>query len=158
MTKIELWTRQQRLDNLFEIIRILEGDPELTSHWARYLCVQVSGFLETSIQTVLSDYARCQSSKHVSRFVDAQVGRFQNLNMERILNLVGQFDPDWEKELRIATEDEPKDAVDSVVANRNRIAHGEDVGITFGRVSRYYDNAKLVVDLLQKKCNGSPAR
>jgi hypothetical protein len=78
--------------------------------------------------------------------------------MERILNLVGQFDPDWEKELRIATEDEPKDAVDSVVANRNRIAHGEDVGITFGRVSRYYDNAKLVVDLLQKKCNGSPAR
>ena len=72
--------------------------------------------------------------------------------MEKIASLAGSFSPQWESELRIATEGELKDAVDSIVANRNRIAHGEDVGITYGRVHEYYKRIVHVVELVERQC------
>ena len=47
MKNIEVIRYQQRLDDLFKKIVAFAEDIELQSHWARYLCILVSGFLET---------------------------------------------------------------------------------------------------------------
>ncbi len=47
---------KDRLDYLFSRVNEFSEDLELQSHWARYLCVRVSGFIETSIRSILSEY------------------------------------------------------------------------------------------------------
>jgi hypothetical protein len=42
----EIDAQRKRLDAPFEKTRELSSDPELLSHWAKYLCVLVCGFLE----------------------------------------------------------------------------------------------------------------
>lgn len=58
---------KDRLDDLFSRVNEFSGDLELQSHWARYLCVRVSGFIETSIRSILSEYARKMSAQTTSK-------------------------------------------------------------------------------------------
>lgn len=145
---------KQRLDALFSQISNFSGDIELQSHWARYLCVLVSAFLETSVLAVYSEYASKRAKPDVASFVRSRLKGFQNPNMNKILDLTGAFNPEWKTQLRAATEGEPKEAVDSIVANRNKVAHGESVGITYSRIQGYYTNAVKVIELIDKQCNG----
>ena len=143
---------KQRLDAVFEKIAVLASDPEMGSHWARYLCVLVSGFLEVSVRSVLHEYVRKRSSEEVARYVDGRLRGFQNPTMQRILELSGGFSPAWRDRLESATKGEIKLAVDSIVANRNKIAHGESVEITYSRVKSYYQNIVTLVDILEEQC------
>ncbi len=105
------------------------------------------------MRTIYREYARKRAAPYVANFVDGKLKAFQNPNMEKILQLTALFSVDWAKDLRSATEGQPKDAVDSIVANKNHIAHGEDVGITYGRIRRYYENALSVIEMIDKQCN-----
>ena len=152
MKTLEAVRYKQRLDNLFKQISALSGNPELQSQWARYLCVLVSGFLEVSICAIYNQFARKRASPYVANFVEFELGDFQNPKMGKIIELTRAFNPQWANELEAATEGGIKDAVDSIVANRNQIAHGRDVGITYIRMKNYYERAIKVVDLIEKIC------
>jgi hypothetical protein len=145
---------RMRLDNLFAQIGALSHDLELQSHWARYLCVLTSGFLETSVRAIYGQYARTKAAPFVANFVNTQLRDFQNPKMAKILELTQCFSPDWEKTLSDAVEGELKDAVDSIVANRHNIAHGREVGISYHAIRGYYDKAVKVVELIDTQCNG----
>lgn len=152
MKSHEINKRKQQLDHVFDQTKTVSQDPETLSHWARYLCVLVSGFLESSIRTLYGQYARTKAAPNVANYVEGQLKYFQNPKMERILELARLFSPQWEAELRTASEGEAKDAVDSIVANKNSIAHGESVGITVTRMKRYYESALRVVDTIESQC------
>jgi hypothetical protein len=152
MTNREVVRAQQRLDHLFGQTRLVSDDIEIQSHWARYLCVVVSGFLESSVRSLYASYGRRRSSPQIAKFVDSQLKFFQNPKTEKILELAHSFDAAWEAELRLAAEGEPKDAIDSIVANRNNIAHGESVGITFARIRRYYESSLPLLELIDQQC------
>lgn len=78
---------------------------------------------------------------------------FQNPNMQRIGELLRSFDRDWGDQIEVSATDEMKQAVNSIVDNRNRIAHGENVGISFAPLRRYYQNAVDVIELIEHICN-----
>lgn len=153
MNTLEAVRYRQRLDNLFGQISVFSGNPELQSQWARYLCVLVSGFLETSICAIYGEFARRTASPYVANFVKCELGSFQNPKMGKILDLTRAFNPQWANQLEAATEGQLKDAVDSVVANRNQIAHGRDVGITYARIKGYYEDVIQVVNLIEGMCD-----
>jgi len=148
-----MFDKKQRLDNLFEKVAGFSDDLELQSHWAAYLCVLVSGYIETSVQEIYSDYSIRKSDVNVARFVQKNLKFFNNPKMDKILNLTRKFNIEWEKQLQASTEGELKDSIDTIVANRNRIAHGENVGITYVRIKTYYINAKKVIKIIEKKVN-----
>jgi hypothetical protein len=150
MKTLEAVRYKQRLDNLFKQISAFSGNIELQSQWARYLCILVSGFLETSVCAIYGEFARKAASPYVANFVKCELDSFQNPKMGKILELTRAFNPLWADELETATEGELRDAVDSIVANRNQIAHGRDVGITYTRIKNYYEGAIKVVDLVEK--------
>ncbi len=149
MKNIEVLRYKQKLDNLFGQLSVFEVESELQSHWAKYLCVLVSGFIEISIRAVLGEYTRQRSNQNITRYVASRLTRVTNPNMEDILTLVGRFDSDWRRKLEEVTTDEIKTAVDSVVANRNRIAHGKDAGISYVTLKNYYKNVKKMVDNIE---------
>ncbi len=152
MKTLEALRYKQRLDNLFKQISAFSENIELQSQWARYLCVLVSGFLETAICAIYGEFARKTASPYVANYVKWELDSFQNPKMGKILELTRAFNPLWADELKIAAEGELEAAVDSVVANRNQIAHGRDVGITYVRIKNYYKDVIEVVDLIEKMC------
>ncbi len=154
MKYFEVSIHQRRLDNLFEQIDKIPQDPELLSHWARYLCVLSSGFLEIAVRIIYGRYASAKSEPRVAKFVDRQLKlHFQNLDMERLVQLANSFSPDWAAELEKKCAGELEASVNSIISNRNRIAHGEDVpGLTYGRIRDYYSNLTKVIQLLENQC------
>lgn len=148
----EIIRQRDRLDDLFRQVSAFAGDSEMQSHWAKYLCVLVSGYLETSVRIILTDYAKNKSSPLIANYVENQISGFQNAKMGKILDLLRTFCPEWAENVKIATEGELKDAVDSIVFNRHKIAHGESITLSYTRVSEYYKKVKDVVDILDCEC------
>jgi hypothetical protein len=153
MKNIEVVRYQSRLDWLFKQVGLMSDNAELQSHWARYLCIQLSGFLEVAVRSLYRGYVKNKAAPYVVNYVERNLERLQNPTMEKILSIAISFSPEWEAELRAATDGELKDAVDSVVANRNSISHGQDVGITYVRVSDYYKRVLRVLELVEGHCD-----
>ena len=121
----------------------INADAELQSQIARFLCVLASGLIEQAVISLLDDYVRARSQARVQRYAGYQISRLQNAKFEDILKLVGRFDPAWRTHLESDTSDEVKSAIDSIVNNRNQIAHGKQVNISLGTFSGYYLRVKI---------------
>jgi RiboL-PSP-HEPN len=149
---VEILRQKNRLDALFSKNSFFKDEPEIQSHWARYLCILTSGFLENSVRELYSEYAKSKCAPYVANFVERQISRFQNPDMNKILTLVGSFSQEWEEDLRAKTSGEICDAVNSIVNNRNNIAHGRNVGISYVNVKDYYERILELVDIIEEQC------
>lgn len=127
-------------------------DPETQADLARYLCVLVSGFLERAAAHTYGAYATDKSHPAVARYVEGRLAGFTNANAETLCQLAGAFDAQWRDDLAEYLDGERKDAIDSVVANRHQIAHGQDVGITYIRIKTYFEHVKDTVAYLELQC------
>ena len=150
MSLIEITRQRQRLDELFQKARTLP-DAEVQSHWSRYLCVLVSGFLENSIRITYTEYARKRAHSSVADFVESRLRQFQNPKMGTILDLAGGFSQEWRQRLERDTDGRLSESINSIVGNRHKIAHGESVGLTLQTLVQYYGDALKVVDLLRQQ-------
>ncbi len=141
----EIVRQRDRLNALFLQVDKID-DLEMQSHWAKYLCVLVSGFIETSARSLLISYASQNSTPKVASYVSQQLKGLQNVNLEKLLQLFCSFSDDWRVKLETYTDDEMKNAVNNIIANRNNIAHGQHVGLTYTRVNEWYRKS---LDLIQ---------
>jgi hypothetical protein len=143
----------QRIDNLFSKVASI-SNPADQSEWSKYLCVLVSGFIEESLRVLLEEYTRTHSAPNIQNFVVKQIGNITNCKTSRILEVLSKFSQDWANDFskqiqaRSSITDEIKNSIDSVIANRHSIAHGRNVGITYSKMSTYYNNVKKAVDIL----------
>ncbi|NOT32993.1 MAG: hypothetical protein HOP12_02360 [Candidatus Eisenbacteria bacterium] len=153
--RAEVQRLQQRLDGTFARASGLigvAGELELLSDHARYLCVLVSGFFEQAVIELVLEHARRNAGKTIQRYVEARTRRLTNLNTQRLLDVVADFDPDWRRDLAAYVVDEKKAALDSIVALRNTISHGRPTSVTLNTVKKYYAQIKDVVGRVADLC------
>lgn len=124
------------------------GDLELQSDFAKYLCVLAAGFLENSVYEILVNFSKLKGSPHLSRFVESKLATWTSPNSEKLCALLGSFDTEWRRRLDLYLKDEKKEAINSLVALRHKIAHGESVGTSLRQVHDYYVIVSKVVDEL----------
>jgi hypothetical protein len=104
----------------------------------QHLCVKISGNLEVCITEILNEYTREKANPEVRRAVQRMMGTFQNPGCQRIVNLLSNFNTEWGRRFdTFSTDEEIKDKLDSIAANRNLIAHGRDSGISAARITDY---------------------
>ncbi|MFJ2471359.1 HEPN domain-containing protein [Glutamicibacter sp. NPDC087583] len=137
----EVERRVQKTEALFALIEEQSLPAELTSHYARYLCVLVAGFAEQSVKELVSEHARTKSSPRIHRYVQGQLKLVWGLDDTKLQRLVEALDPTW-WELLSEGQQEELAALESVAAIRNVIAHGGDAGITLVTIRRYFDDLK----------------
>lgn len=147
--------RKQRLESLFDSYdRLPESPPNIRAHWVRYLVVLTSGFLETSVSFIYTAYAEDKASPRLQKYVSAQLDSPGNLRMDRLCRLIGSFGEDWLEEVtQLPDYGRIKAAVDSIVSNRNNVAHGEDISTTILQLREYYDAVVILLDLLVAQCD-----
>src|SRR5207247_11282858 len=129
---------RKRLDATFARAPAPTADVQVQSDFARDACVLVSGFLENAIIALLLDVAQNRSAPEVAFFVERQLDYWTSPTTEKIVQLLGDFNPDWRKTAEDYLVDERKAAVNSLVALRHKIAHGESVGTSIAQVRAYY--------------------
>lgn len=130
-------------------------DIELSSHWAKYLCVLSSGFLENSIAEIYGDFSDKSAHEPVARYTRARLSTINNPKAETFAKTAGAFKADWEVDLRTFMEDEGrKDAVDSIMRLRHLIAHGreKDAGVTVARISDYLERSIQILEYIETQC------
>ena len=150
--RAEVCRLKQQLDATFKRAKSVGQDPELQADFARYLCVLVSGYIERAVVALVLEHARRKGAPTLQRFVEQQTKTFANPKVSRVQELLGSFDQDWHQDLKESLDDEQRDAVDSIVAQRNTIAHGGSVGLTYSRISDYYQQAQRVIDRVAELC------
>ena len=144
--RAEVARQQRQLDTTFSRAGDLHADVELLSDFARYLCVLVSGYVERTTIELLIEYARTHSDRRIQLHMERSVRQATNLNAQRLIDVVGAFDPVWRSELEKFAVDEYKDALDGIVGLRNRVAHGLYVGVTYSQAHEYYIRVKKIID------------
>jgi len=159
VNNLRVTQHKQRIDAVFDIAAKVSAAPdsaELVSHLSRYLCILTSGWIEQSVRHVLDVFVRNHGGDvRVRSFAESRVQEFQNATSGKIIMLVGEFSEAWRQrlELELGSHPEIKDAVDSVVAARHQIAHGQSTGISFVVIQDYYKRVSRFIELLESVCS-----
>lgn len=150
--RAEVARMKQKLDATFKRLDGAGLDTELQSDFARYLCILVSGYLEKAAYELVVEHARNGGRPSFERFVDQRTRKFTNANFTKLKVLLGDFDSEWAELLESRADESLKEAVNAVVALRNKIAHGESVGITYRTISDYYSRVQQVIEVIAILC------
>lgn len=138
-----------KLDNIFSSVSAIY-DEELRSHYAKYLCILTSGLIENALKIILNDYSSKASAPNIANYLSNQFKNITNLKDSKIQFILESFSLEWKEEYSSKISSQQKEALDSLLANRNSIAHGRNVGITYARVKEYYSHIKDVISLLKE--------
>ena len=149
--------RKDTLDRLFEKATLLQDnedvDEEIKSGFVAYLCVRSYVYIEFAVQTILKEYVKAVTKDvPVGKFVKEQLRINRALRRSELLSLIGKFSEEWRKNLRDITKGKLGDSLDSIVHNRNRIAHGDDVYISLSNLQSYFIDAQRIIELVYNEC------
>lgn len=144
-----LYIEREQLNYLYKRISEFDDDEELKSHLVKYLCVLSNGHIENSIRYIYNQYAEKRSNENIANYINSNLRYFQNAKTEKILTLISTFSKDWRDEMDKFITDEMKDSIDGIVENKNSIAHGRNVGITYSRLIKYWDNSIKVLEFIE---------
>lgn len=154
-----------RLDSLKSILDNTEaatsGNIELIGHWGRYICILTAGFLEIALRELYSEFAKSSSSPQVARFASQVLARISNPKAWRFVETAKSFDPGWADELKgflDADGGRRRDSIDSIMNNRNQIAHGGNAQVSVGRIREHLPNCIQVIEFIECQLLGNMAR
>lgn len=130
---------------------VLAGaDATMQSYFAKYLAVYITGIYEQSIEEIIWEFASTLGQSEIENFVANQVhATFRNPDMTNINKLIKQFSTTWSTQL-MRLDSRPKLAIDSMVANKNLIAHGDASGITLNDVKAFHRDATVVIETVDR--------
>lgn len=149
----EVRIAKSRIDDLFEMVPTdMPEYFELSSHWARYIVVRISGLMEEALESILGSYIDDKASPKVAKYAKKQIseGR-RNPNTKKIESILRGFHSDWaDGFVAFALEEGRKEALDSVINIRHHIAHGRDYGVTISNAKNYYEKCLELISYLEQ--------
>ena len=115
-----------------------------------YLTVVISGVYEDCIEHLFGERAAKAGDAELQYYVKTTLGeRFRNPKYAKIIEMLSKFSPDYVKQLRGLVEEPARLGLDSIVDNKNLVAHGSVSNATLADVSKYYADAKALLDALE---------
>jgi hypothetical protein len=142
------WTATQLVTEVDAIFSRAEAqaDIEVQSDYAKYLAIRLSGLVEQVVTEVVLAHVGAQASASVLSHTTWRMKRFQNPNTERLIELVGSFDRRWGEALKASVTKSEREALGSVRAQRNRVAHGEQSTVSLVQVKGYFTEIKSMLE------------
>ncbi len=137
------------LDTLFDTAEKIK-DEEIQGHFAKYLCVRTSGLFEHFIKSQIGDYADKTSAKPIAKHVKVKNKYFTNVDYSKLDTFMNSFSSEWWSEFNKYLSDDMKSSLNSVISNRNNIAHGNQDNITFRNMKTHYTNMKKIISIIDK--------
>jgi hypothetical protein len=145
---------QSLLDGIDNAIKDILSFSNISSqeqaYLAKFLVVYICGIYEEIIETLINEMVSHNSNTEISNFIENNLKRyFRNPDIGAIKGLLGSFNDDWKS---IIDQIPPKylSALNSIVSNKNALAHGGVINITLNEILTYYNDSKLVIEEIDK--------
>ena len=139
---------KSRVQHVFNALERLPEDEEIRGHWTRYLCILTASLLETGLREIIVEYVRRNSDKRIQKRFSRRQQLPSNPKKSEIISTLHSFDKEWGKEIEKYITEERGAKIDSVMNNRNRIAHGQDVSITSRSLNSQFQEVVLVIKFI----------
>lgn len=155
----ELRKQSEKILNLIDVAESsFEEDDEMRSHIAKYVCILCSGFLENAVHHIYTDYVKKETvSPAIISFATITLNKIQNPNSEKVRDIAKSFKPEWEPPLSTFLQAEERStALNYIIKDRHKIAHGKDSDITLTRIKEYHKKTVEVVKYLETQCDLIP--
>jgi hypothetical protein len=142
------------IELLFNYFDEQNTDEYLSSHIAKYLTVTISGIFEEMVKKGIEEYLiNTNICKEIKNYVNTNVGiNFRNPNTPNLKGLLRNFSSEWAEKIKLV-ENESTEALDSIVNNKNLIAHGVNCTITYEEIKNYFFRSKSVFNELARILN-----
>ncbi len=127
-------------------------DPELSAYLAGYLVVLISGVYEDCIEHLVHRRASKSNDSELISYVDERTAHtFRNPDTRNVVGLLGQFSTAYKEQFKLAVDSESTVALDSIVNNKNWLAHGETakLQVTVADVEGYFARSARVLEALE---------
>jgi len=117
---------------LIELAKHAPDDPEEQSHWAKYLSVLISGYLEQSIKEILLEFTASHGAAKLGQYIKATWPESRNMKASNIADILECFEPLWSVQFNswLASNDQFKSEINSLISSRNNVAHGKEANTT----------------------------
>lgn len=116
------------------------------SYLAKFLVVFVCGIYEEAIESIMNDRISKLRSGRLSKYFSIHLdATFRNPDIGKITGLLGMFDDSWKNVIQ-SLPNHAKTAFESIVTNKNAVAHGQPCNITLDDVIDFYNNSKPVIE------------
>ena len=140
----------QRIDAIYKLRSSIGVENTFQiAQLANYTCILISAYLERAIVELIVDYCTKRGAGQVAAFVAAQIGRFQNPSSEKVVTLLRNFGEPVSSRLTSSLSDEMRSSIDSIVSNRNNLAHGRNATVTFSMLGTWDEQIRKFVSKLQ---------
>jgi len=116
---------------------------------SQLMTIWACAYLEATCKEVLRAYAKKHANPQVQKYIITGLNRFRNPKMETILQLVGSFDKTFRLQLEDFSSGRIKNSIDSIVAQRNCIAHGEPTYPNIEVICEQFDDARRLSEKLE---------
>ena len=148
----------ERINFLFTYFEEYEfnGDEQLKSHIAKYLTVLISGMYEDMIKKIINQLMFNEifvenTPLFFKNFISDKVDKsFRNPDQSNTKGFLKSFNKEWTESLNKIIDVECWDALDSIVRQKNLIAHGNDSTITFEDIKKYYSSSIGIIKKLDQ--------
>lgn len=155
----ELRKQSERILKLIEDAEnTFEEDDEMRSHIAKYVCILCSGFLENAIHSIYANYVKRETTSYsLISFATITLNKIQNPNSEKFRDIAKSFKTEWEPMLNSFLQNEERSsALNYIIKDRHKIAHGKDSDITLARIREYHKKTVEVIEYLENQCELIP--
>lgn len=124
-----------------------EEDVEVKSYLVKLLCVRTAGLLEVFLKTRISEYSKGKVPNEINRFLTLKFKDITNLKSSRFEDVLTSFSVVWGDKFRgyLNDHEQERTSLDSVIAQRHNIAHGQPSNIGSASMVQYYTDVKSIV-------------
>ena len=129
-------------------------EPENDAHWAKYICVLISGFIEQAVREIVLEHASGKCGPRIYKYIDGTWPKSRNMQCDTIQLILANLDDAWSKKFDDwVRQRQRKKEINEIIIWRNRIAHGEESNtnnVTLKSVSDKFKIACGVIDFLEE--------
>lgn len=151
--------RIPKIDHSFEECkRYLEGEGVdskfVESLLAHSLLILICAEFESKVRELVTERSQKTISDGAMReFVRSCLDNvFRSPSLDNVKALLGRFEASRKDSFRgrLRLDERAQLAYDSILKNRNSVAHGEGSGVTIGEVREFYERAHTVLDYFRE--------
>jgi len=150
---------KERIEKLMKTLRSLDplNDAILFSSMSEYICVRISGYLESGLDSLLITFVEQETKNQRLRSVAIKhIEGYQSATYSQICDLLLSFDKSLNESFKTQIQQSDKDIptdINALVKQRNLIAHGGRTELGREALNRYFITAQKVLEIIARQLN-----
>ena len=128
-----------------------KSDSKIASMLSSYLVVAISGIFEDCVEHLFIERVNKTNDNEIENLVKELIHQdFRNPEYAEIKKFVSYLSSKYGKDLRTKIDDKNITGLNSIVTNKNQVAHGGISNATIKDIRTYYKSALRIFEELEK--------